>query len=565
MLVGLALGVETVVLHVLTDPLADVHAYYDAGARLNAGQPLYDQPAGVDEAAFYRYPPLLAILFRPLALLPFGIAAAIWMAAIGAMLVATLYRIDLRRPVTLFVVCALALPTGWALVIGQAQVAVTFLLAIATPWSVALAANLKVFPILAAVWWLGRRDWRALGELVGWLVALAVVQVVLEPTGSFAYPAFLRLDQVGSVVSLSPYALSPWLWAGLLAVVATRALVGPPAIRLGGCRRRLGSRLAPSPALPGVEPGRGDAGPRRPVTARGGRPSVARGALLILGVVGWVGLIWIGATLYSSTPPKAGFDLELLLRAGRDVAAGRSPYDPALVAGTAPVAESLFYSYPPVVAQAMTLVGWVPSPVALVAWGVAAVAGLAAVAIALARRFAPGRTALEVALPVIALAPLCFPFAIGLLFGNFDVFFPLLYGAMLLAVTPGARRETVTSGGVALAVAAIAKLHPASLGAWFGVRGLTGDRRAARVFVIAAVVGVAALAASLVIGGVGPWADYLAVVRAGSNADLVDPRNAGPAAQLALLLGGDDRFARTAQIGVTAAVLGFLGAAVGVG
>ena len=291
------------------------------------------------------------------------------------------------------------------------------------------------------------------------------------------------------------------------------------------------------------------------MTARGGRPSVARGALLILGVVGWVGLIWIGATLYSSTPPKAGFDLELLLRAGRDVAAGRSPYDPALVAGTAPVAESLFYSYPPVVAQTMTLVGWVPSPVALVAWGVAAVAGLAAVAIALARRFAPGRTALEVALPVIALAPLCFPFAIGLLFGNFDVFFPLLYGAMLLAVTPGARRETVTSGGVALAVAAIAKLHPASLGAWFGVRGLTGDRRAARVFVIAAAVGVAALVASLVIGGVGPWADYLAVVRAGSNADLVDPRNAGPAAQLALLLGGDDRFARTAQIAVTAAVL----------
>src|SRR5439155_626144 len=36
---------------------------------------------------------------------------------------------------------------------------------------------------------------------------------------------------------------------------------------------------------------------------------------------------------------------------------------------------------------------------------------------------------------------------------------------------------------------------------------------------------------------------------------LADARNAGPAAQLALLLGGDDRFARTAQIAVTAAVL----------
>jgi len=77
MVVGVALGVETIVLHVLTDPLADIHAYYDAGARLNAGQPLYDQPAGVDEAAFYRYPPLLAIAFRPLALLPFPVAAAV--------------------------------------------------------------------------------------------------------------------------------------------------------------------------------------------------------------------------------------------------------------------------------------------------------------------------------------------------------------------------------------------------------------------------------------------------------------------------------------------------------
>jgi hypothetical protein len=114
--------------------------------------------------------------------------------------------------------------------------------------------------------------------------------------------------------------------------------------------------------------------------------SIAAGALVILGIVGWIGLIWIGATLYAASPPKAGFDLELLLQAGRDVAAGRSPYDPGLVAGSAPVAESLFYSYPPVVAQAMALFSPIPSPVMLVAWGAAAIAGLAAVAVALGRR-----------------------------------------------------------------------------------------------------------------------------------------------------------------------------------
>jgi hypothetical protein len=228
MLVGLGLGIETAVLHLLMDPLADVHAYYDAGARLNAGQPLYDQPAGVDEAAFYRYPPLLAILFRPLALLPFAVAATIWMAAIALMLAATLIRIDIRRPIPLFVVCALALPIGWSVVIGQAQVAVTLLLALGAPWSVALATNLKLFPVLVAVWWLGRRRWRALGELLVWLVVLGGVQLVLEPAGTLAYPSFLRLDQVGNVVSLSPYALAPWLWAVLVVVGVALALWAAP-------------------------------------------------------------------------------------------------------------------------------------------------------------------------------------------------------------------------------------------------------------------------------------------------------------------------------------------------
>jgi hypothetical protein len=227
----------------------------------------------------------------------------------------------------------------------------------------------------------------------------------------------------------------------------------------------------------------------RPASPPAPDRSIAFGALVIVGIVGWLGLLWIGATLYAASPPKAGFDLELLLGAGRDVAAGHSPYDPALVAGTAPVAESLFYSYPPVVAQVMAVFAPIPSPVMLVAWDAAAVVGLAAVAVALARRFAPDLPARSVAVPIIALAPLCFPFAIGLLFGNLDVFFPLLYGAMLLAVAPGTTPAVQGAGGVALAVAAISKLHPGSLGLWFGVRGLGGDRPSGRVFLVALGIG----------------------------------------------------------------------------
>lgn len=293
------------------------------------------------------------------------------------------------------------------------------------------------------------------------------------------------------------------------------------------------------------------------------RPPLGRAVIAVVGVIAWVGLIWIGATLYAATPPRAGFDLELLLDAGRAVAAGRSPYDPALVAGTAPVAESLFYSYPPLVAQAMAIVAWLPSPAMLVAWGAAATAALGGVSVGLAKRFAPERSAASVAIPVVALAPVCFPFAIGLLFGNLDVFFPLLYGLMLLALTgpAGTRAEPARSslaptwGGTSLAVASLTKLHPASIGAWFTTRAVGRDAAARRALLVAIAVGVAVLGLSLVVGGPDPWRDYLAVIRAGSTADLVDPRNAAPAAQLALLVGGGDALARMLHVGVAAAVL----------
>ena len=47
--IGLLIGINNVVLHVTTDPLADVRAYYDAGTRLNAGAPLYLQSATTND------------------------------------------------------------------------------------------------------------------------------------------------------------------------------------------------------------------------------------------------------------------------------------------------------------------------------------------------------------------------------------------------------------------------------------------------------------------------------------------------------------------------------------
>ena len=222
-IVGLVLGIETVVFHLRTDPMADLHAYVDAAARLNGGQPLYDQPASVDDPAFYRYPPLLAIAFRPFAALPFDVIAIGWTVVLLTSLAVTVLRLGARRRETWLVMAMLALPTGWAMVIGQAQVVVTLLVALGNPLAIALATNVKVFPALVAIWWIGRRDLRGLGWFAAWMAALVLVQLVIEPAATLAYPAFLLSDQVGAVNNYSPYAISPILWAALVAALALGA------------------------------------------------------------------------------------------------------------------------------------------------------------------------------------------------------------------------------------------------------------------------------------------------------------------------------------------------------
>jgi hypothetical protein len=221
--IGVILGIETTILHLATDPLADVRAYYDAGARLNAGLPLYVQAAGVNDPAFYRYPPLLAIAFRPLALLPYHVAAIIWESVVIGATILTFKRLGIREPV-LLVGAWLALPIMWTVSIGQAQALITFLLAVGAPWAVALAANIKLFPALAAIYWVGRREWRTLGIFAAWMVGIIAFQFILEPTATLDYIGFIGLGQVGEVNSLSLYGISPLLWAVSLVVLVVVAL-----------------------------------------------------------------------------------------------------------------------------------------------------------------------------------------------------------------------------------------------------------------------------------------------------------------------------------------------------
>ncbi len=297
-----------------------------------------------------------------------------------------------------------------------------------------------------------------------------------------------------------------------------------------------------------------------------GRPASGRPARrrpnpiwLGLGIVGWAGLAWLAVQMYSATPRTAAFDLELLLQAGRDVAAGRSPYDPAMVAGGVPGAADLFYSYPPPVAQAMSLFAAVPSAAMFAALWVLAIAGLAYAAALVSSRLATAQSVAATVLPTLAVAPLFLPFAIALLFGNLDALFPLAYALVLVAAVAPTRRSSIV-GGVALALATVAKVHPAGLGPWFvgrAVRERQSGQPAAslRVILAAAATVGAVLVLSLLAGGADLWRDYVPVAGAASNARLLDPRNAGPAAQVALLLGGDEALVRALHLPVAVAAV----------
>jgi hypothetical protein len=282
------------------------------------------------------------------------------------------------------------------------------------------------------------------------------------------------------------------------------------------------------------------------VLRRPAPPAVAWAVVGIIGVIGWAALVALASRMLATQPPTAGFDLELLLEAGRRIAAGQSPYDPAIVGGAVVQAESLFYSYPPPVAQVMRLVAGLPTGLVLLGWGAAATAATASVAVVVARRLGWSGTAAAVALPTVAVLPFVFPFAIALLFGNLDAWFPAVYGLLLVgALRPSG--ASARAAGIALGAATVAKLHPASLGVWFVLRG-SAERRVAAVAAIAAVV---IIGLSIAAGGLDPWRDYLAVVAAGSRADLLDGRNVGPAVQLALLTGASEGAVRVIQAAVS--------------
>ena len=211
---GLVFGLQNAAHHAATDPFVDLHTYYDAGTRLNAGEPLYN-PNATESKGLYLYPPFLAIMFRPLALLPFDTVAALWLAASIVAIVLTIRRAGIREPVVI-ALGVLALPILWSLSIGQVEPFITLLMAFGSPVGIGIATSIKLVPVLVAVYWVLRRDWRALGRLAATLAVLGVFQLVLEPEATRTWLELGWMRPAFFVNTISPYGVSPILWVAFV-------------------------------------------------------------------------------------------------------------------------------------------------------------------------------------------------------------------------------------------------------------------------------------------------------------------------------------------------------------
>jgi len=218
---GAVIGLSTLWVHLTLDPMADIRAYHDAASRLNRGEPLYAEGDSME----YFYPPLLATLLRPFVVLPYPVFATAWEALMVAAFAVTLWRLGIRRRATWLAVGILGAPIAWTLSVGQAQALVTLFVSFGSPLGIALAAQLKIFPALIVLYWIGRRAWRSVGRFVAWSVTLVLVQLITEPRGFIDFLAVTNLERVGQDRNVSVYAVSPVLWGAFVVVGLVTVLV----------------------------------------------------------------------------------------------------------------------------------------------------------------------------------------------------------------------------------------------------------------------------------------------------------------------------------------------------
>lgn len=247
----------------------DVRAYWDAAMRLREGLPLYGGTDDPNSYTVFRYAPWFAWAWVPLTYLPRLLVEWAWGVILGVSALWVLVSLVRLRTAAAVALAVLLLPMFHSLVqVGNVQPLLVAALAFGVsrrggPLLVAAAASLKAAPILYALVFAARRQWRHAAVAVlgsGLLLApmlltdLGVYQT--DPGASFSLyyyfsPAAWAVGAVGSTLLAAwlAWRRSEWLWVAIAVAVALVTPRAHPTYAtflaiglLNGARDRIASR-----------------------------------------------------------------------------------------------------------------------------------------------------------------------------------------------------------------------------------------------------------------------------------------------------------------------------------
>jgi hypothetical protein len=228
----IAIGIFNLYIAITNWTLSDAGAYWQAGLRLRDGEPLYPTLASAEGSEIYRYAPWFAWLTVPWTFLPQWLVGVFWSAVLlGASALALWPLVRLRA----WILVAFFGPILVGIsAVGNVQPLIVAALVLGIerrsgPVWIALAASLKIFPILLAIVYAGRRQWWAFAATVAMTALLWLPAVVLYDLS--AYPA--SAGEAGALISFpvvyfavvgiamgATFALAPTRWAWLTGAAA---------------------------------------------------------------------------------------------------------------------------------------------------------------------------------------------------------------------------------------------------------------------------------------------------------------------------------------------------------
>lgn len=212
-------GIGNVIWSATAWEIPDIGAYWNAALRLREGGPLYPPVADVDASEVYRYAPWFAFAWVPLTYLPRWMVDAGWsVALVAASMAVVLPALWLRHRAA---VAFTAIVGSFLILIasrGNVQPLMVAALVFGVerrsgPLWIAVCASLKATPLLYALVYAARGEWRRFFLTIGLTAILVVPMAFFGLEGYTTDPGF----------SHSLYYVSPvlfWIVAATSVVVA---------------------------------------------------------------------------------------------------------------------------------------------------------------------------------------------------------------------------------------------------------------------------------------------------------------------------------------------------------